>query len=129
MAFGILKADTLTHSTEGSVNTKFAVSGSAKAWVNFNGTSTLAERKSFNVSGTLDVETGISKVSFTSSMADANYVTALGGHDIAASQNFNAQHIFSNRYATSDYIVQNNNSGGTAGDWELANAVNFGELA
>ena len=34
MALGKIKADTLEHSTSGSVDTKFVVEGSAKAWVN-----------------------------------------------------------------------------------------------
>ena len=53
----------------------------------------------------------------------------MGGHDIADSENFNGQHIFINRQTASNYVVQNNNSGGVATDWELNNAANFGDLA
>ena len=42
MANGKIKADTLEHSTAGSLDTSYVVNGSAKAWVNFNGTSTFA---------------------------------------------------------------------------------------
>ena len=31
-SFGTLKADTLTHSTAGSLDTNYVVNGSAKAW-------------------------------------------------------------------------------------------------
>ena len=35
---GKIIADTLEHSTAGSIATNYVVNGSAKAWVNFNGT-------------------------------------------------------------------------------------------
>ena len=38
MALGKIKADTLEHSTSGSVDTKYVVEGSAKAWNSFDGT-------------------------------------------------------------------------------------------
>jgi hypothetical protein len=44
-----------------------------KAWVNFNGTSTVAIRASYNVSSITDNGTGDYTVNFTSAMADANY--------------------------------------------------------
>ena len=33
MALGKIKADTLEHSTAGSLDTKFVVKGSAKVWI------------------------------------------------------------------------------------------------
>jgi len=47
-----------------------------KAWVNFNGTSTVAIRASFNVSSITDNGTGDYTVNFTTALADANYVVA-----------------------------------------------------
>ena len=44
-----------------------------RAWVNFNGTSTVAIRASFNVSSITDNGTGDYTVNFTTAMADANY--------------------------------------------------------
>jgi hypothetical protein len=44
-----------------------------KAWVNFNGTSTVAIRASYNVSSITDNGTGDYTVNFTSALADANY--------------------------------------------------------
>lgn len=49
------------------------VDGTAKAWVNFNGTGTVAIRASFNVSSITDGGTGVYTVNFTSAMTDANY--------------------------------------------------------
>ena len=44
-----------------------------RAWVNFNGTSTVAIRASFNVSSITDNGTGYYTVNFTTAMPDANY--------------------------------------------------------
>jgi hypothetical protein len=63
------------------------VSGSAplymcRAWVNFNGTGTVAIRGSGNVSSITDNGTGTYTVNFTTAMSDANYCTnATGTHD------------------------------------------------
>lgn len=52
----------------------------ARAWVNFNGTGTVAIRGSGNVSSITDNGTGDYTVNFTTAMPDANYaVVALGG--------------------------------------------------
>jgi hypothetical protein len=48
-------------------------SGLAKAWVNFNGTGTVAIRASFNVSSITDNGVGNYTVNFTTAMADTNY--------------------------------------------------------
>jgi len=44
-----------------------------RAWVNFNGTNTVAIRASFNVSSITDNGTGDYTVNFTSALADGNY--------------------------------------------------------
>lgn len=50
-----------------------AMSGAAKAWVNFNGTGTVAIRASFNVTSITDNGTGDYTVNFTNALEDANY--------------------------------------------------------
>jgi len=45
----------------------------AKAWVNFNGTGTVAIRESGNVGSITDNGTGDYTVTFTTAMVDANY--------------------------------------------------------
>lgn len=49
-------------------------SGLAKAWVNFNGTGTVAIRANYNVSSITDNGTGSYTVNFTNAMPDADYV-------------------------------------------------------
>jgi hypothetical protein len=48
-------------------------SGLCKAWVNFNGTGTVAIRASYNVSSITDNGTGDYTVNFTTALADADY--------------------------------------------------------
>ena len=45
----------------------------SSAWVNFNGTGTVAIRASYNVSSITDNSVGNYTVNFTNAMADANY--------------------------------------------------------
>ena len=60
-----------------SVSTDTIVDGVAKAWVNFNGTGTVAIRGSFNVSSITDVGTGDYTINFTTAMPNANYAISL----------------------------------------------------
>jgi hypothetical protein len=55
----------------GSVATAYG----CRAWVNFNGTGTVAIRASGNVSSISDNGTGLYTVNFTNAMPDANYST------------------------------------------------------
>ena len=72
MAFGIIKADTLTHSTAGSVDTNYVVEGSAKAWAHIAaGGASLPD--SFNVSSIDDDDTGQYGLNFTNNMGSAFY--------------------------------------------------------
>ena len=50
-----------------------------KAWVNFNGTGTVAIRGSYNVSSITDNGSGDYTVNFTTAMPDANYCTTHAG--------------------------------------------------
>lgn len=54
-----------------------AMSGAAKAWVNFNGTGTVAIRASFNVTSITDNGTGDYTVNFTNALEDANYAVTI----------------------------------------------------
>ena len=52
-----------------------------KAWVNFNGTGTVAIRAGYNVSSITDNATGTYTVNFTVDMSDNNYATCVTGND------------------------------------------------
>ena len=59
--------------TDGTENFK------CRAWVNFNGTGTVAIRASGNVSSVSDNGNGDYTVNFTTAMPDANYAPVFGG--------------------------------------------------
>ena len=61
----------------GSVATAYG----CRAWVNFNGTGTVAIRGSGNVSSITDNGTGNYTVNFTTAMTDANYASILTTSD------------------------------------------------
>jgi hypothetical protein len=58
------------------------VNGTAKAWVNFNGTGTVAIRRGFNVSSITDNSTGNYTVNFTTAMADVDYAALITGEQV-----------------------------------------------
>jgi hypothetical protein len=64
----------LFNSGYGSVATAYG----CRAWVNFNGTGTVAIRASGNVSSITDNGTGDYTVNFTTAMPDANYSVCFG---------------------------------------------------
>jgi hypothetical protein len=68
---GTLTISTISDGTNSTSATN-AIQGSAKAWVNWNG-STAAIRKSYNVSSITKITTGEYIVTFTNALADANY--------------------------------------------------------
>tara|TARA_R100000231_G_scaffold97092_2_gene72606 strand:- start:1907 stop:2287 length:381 start_codon:yes stop_codon:yes gene_type:complete len=68
---GKIVADTLEHSTAGSVTTDYVVNGSAKAWLNINASVTLQD--SLNISSMTDNATGNFSSNFSSSFGNAYY--------------------------------------------------------
>ena len=68
-----IKTETLSTPSNATVPVDTVVNGTAKAWVNFNGTGTVAIRRAFNVSSITDGGTGNYTVNFTTAMPDTNY--------------------------------------------------------
>lgn len=66
-----LKVNNITDTSGGSTN--LTIPNTAKAWVNFNGTGTVAIRANYNVSSITDNGTGNYSVNLTTAMLDANY--------------------------------------------------------
>lgn len=105
-----LKATTLSNlAGSKTVPTDTVVDGSAKAWVNFNGTGTVAIRRSFNVSSITDNGTGDYTVNFTSAMADANYCVTLAKQNPAGT---NVSDIGVFNYVSGSVNTQAPNVGG-----------------
>jgi len=84
---GKIIADQIEHSTAGSLDTSYVVNGSAKAWVNLNGTGTIAVRDSLNTSSISDQGTGDTRITVSSAFATTNYCTTASGGEFETSYN------------------------------------------
>lgn len=69
-----------------TVETGYVVNGSAKSWVNFNGTFTVAIRESLNMSSITDVANGKYQPNFAAGMTSANYAALLGSSSMVYDQ-------------------------------------------
>jgi hypothetical protein len=78
-----LKVTTIRDLSNG---TAVDVPNAAKAWVNFNGTGTIAIRASYNVTSLTDNGTGDYTINFTNALTDANYALAGMGTNEASAQ-------------------------------------------
>jgi hypothetical protein len=65
----------------GSDNFDTAGGNAVKAWVNFNGTGTVAIRANYNVASITDNGTGDYTVNFTTALPDANYAVVGTGQN------------------------------------------------
>jgi len=124
-SFGTLKADTLTHSTAGSVDTNYVVNGSAKVWTldeTLEANATVTE-SSFNVSSTSDNGTGDLHINFTNAFSANDYV----------GQGTNAGHsaddVTSCRYGESTTSKDDLRNFDTASKDAPVNYTAFGDLA
>jgi hypothetical protein len=101
-----------------STSSTNCIQGSAKAWVNFNGTGTVAIRASYNVSSITDNGTGDYTINFTNALADINY-SAIGSAGTTGTdpslQYFVSQKDTGNRTTTSVRFISTQH--GTEGNW------------
>ena len=110
MANGTIAFDTLQTSgqitgTAKSVDTDFVVNGSAKAWVNFNGTGTIAARDSLNHSSLTDNGAGNYTNTISSAMNNTNYVVSLANAQGIASATNSAIGIVTDGTAGDDALT------------------------
>ena len=130
---GTIIADTLTHSTAGSVTTDYVVNGSAKVWCTWNMNSTNVVSDSFNVSNLTDDGTGINRVNFTNSMSNAVYAVTSCFYE-STHANSNALKVDPNTAPVTSSVMMAGGefqAGGTNvnRDLELAYTVIHGDLA
>lgn len=111
-----------TVATAESTLAQFNASGSApvyaaRAWVNFNGTGTVAIRASGNVSSITDNNTGDYTVNFTTAMPDANYsAVAMCGSNSAGNGFGVVANQFGSSATSSAYRVRTLNGVSSADD-------------
>ena len=126
MALGKIKADTLEHSTAGSVDTKFVVNGSEKVWVNFNGTGTVAIRDSLNTSSITDVSTGRYRPNYTNSF---NYAADYAFHVTSGvlGATWGLQQLSTHTASSTEFILYYTSGGAT--DNSIVPCTARGDLA
>lgn len=96
----------------------------AKAWVNFNGTGTVAIRAAGNVSSITDTGTGNYRINFTTAMPDANYAAVFGNA-------WNGQRDSGTNTASTTYLdivtgfTANLTGGGTGADQDRVQVAIF----
>ena len=123
MANGKIKADTLEHSTAGSLDTQYVVNGSAKAHASLDGATTPSLFGSFNISGIIDSAVGDTLYNFSSAMNDAVYSIAGSSNSGGAT----AVHV-SNSTTQFRTVQRLDSNGSTASDTDNSSAI-FGDLA
>ena len=106
---GTIVADTLTHSTAGSIATNYVVNGSAKAWA-FATSAAALTGESFNISSGVDNGTGDYTLSFSNNITSGNSVFS------GTCGNSTAQILSVASRTTSSYDAHTFNSSGTATD-------------
>lgn len=119
-----IRADDVGPSAGGT--TRALVRGTAAAWVNFNGTGTVAVRDSENVSSLTDNSTGSYTINFTNTMSSSNYslTVQVGG---SGARNW-VNSPFGNRAAS--YVdMFTYNTSGVSTDYESNNNAIHGDLA
>ena len=94
-----------------------------RAWVNFNGTGTVAIRAAGNVSSITDNGTGNYTVNFTTAMVDANYSAQVCSDAFANNNGFNR--FDSTQYLTTSVVVLHFESGGALTDAVMMTAAIF----
>ena len=127
---GKIIADTLEHSTAGSIATNYVVNGSAKAWVRYNGTGTAAISDSFNTASIADNGTGDYTFAFSSSMNNSNFACNATSKEVdgsAANNNGTGAMPYSN--ATGSFRVLNFSPDGNPRDPAIGNTSTMGDLA
>ena len=122
-----LKVATIQDTSGNNSSTPAQVAeGRAKAWINFNGTGTVAIRDDFNFSSVTDNGTGLYTLNFTSALANANYAVVPGGtRDLPESSRCHPANI--DQIGTSSFDLSTHNDGSTSVDWELVTCAVFGD--
>jgi hypothetical protein len=126
---GKIIADTLEHSTAGSVTTDYVVNGSAKAYFNVNMSSTATFNKSLNFSSVSDEGTGEFRVTFTNAMNDSDWIAACAGPDAEYNLNFRAQGHASLGSTTTTGQFETRDMENVARDADGNSGAVFGDLA
>jgi hypothetical protein len=124
-----IKVDTIQSTGGGAVT--LTNQEAAKAWVNFTQVSTQTIRSSVNISSLTDAGTGQTfPISFTSAMADSDFVGSFYNNANASTSYLSFSNQFAGGFGTKSTSSFGTYSYGTAGtDGEINDVIIFGDLA
>ena len=108
-----------------TIDASYVTDGTAKVWSNLNGTGTIAERDSLNVSSYVDNGTGDYTTNLTSTMANANFSAVNTGGD--GSNGIRA--AGAQTYATGSFRTYVRDTANANQDAAYYNLAIFGDLA
>jgi len=112
-----------------TVGTSYVVNGSAKAWMNLNGSGTIGLRDSVNTSSVSDRGTGLYTQSFTSNMANSNYAGSGSAQDTDGDDDGRNRMQVTNAANASSAYVNTFDTGGSADDVAYVTSIIHGDLA
>jgi len=126
---GKIVADTLEHSTAGSLDTQFVVNGSAKAWVNFDGTAgSLSARGSLNSSSLTDNGIGDYTNAYISSLSNGNYSAMVACGDVSGTISRRDEEVYEITASLVKYHIYHTNNE-NARDEGYVGGLTHGDLA
>lgn len=96
-----------------------------RAWVNFNGTGTVAIRAAGNVSSITDLGTGVYGINFATAMPDVNFSAVNSGGSNSTTVTTTYENAFSGRNTSAITIANVNSITGTAFDADTMNIAVF----
>ena len=125
-----LKVATIQDTSGNNSSTPAGIaSGTAKAWLNLNGSGTIAIRDSFNVSSVSDSGTGVYVVTMANAMANTNYVVI--GNSMHLSGTYLALSTIRDRdqstRSTTQFQIDCLNNSGSVTDGEEIHVAVFGD--
>ena len=122
---GVTTAGSISVTGEGNSTTTNLQQGLAKAWMDLNGSGTIALRDSNNIASVTDNTTGDYTASYTSAMSNANY-SALNSCGVSSVITASVrQHTI----AAGSYRLEMNETGGAAADSTFVHLGIHGDLA
>ena len=127
MALGKIKADTLEHSTAGTVDTQYVVNGSAKHFAVFDGTGTAAVDTSLNNSSLTDGGTGTYTLAVTNAFSSIHF--AVTGATTGNNEAFNYIATSGSAKTASAVSFKCYQYDGSVNDTDTIDIVSHGDLA
>ena len=127
----ILRVNTLTDASSNNSTAMSTINqGTAKAWVNFNGSGTIAARDSFNNASLTDNGTGDYTLTATNAMSNDDYAGTVTG-DVDGVGDFCEACTGDNATARTTTVIRarTGNTGGTPQDSVTISVLICGDLA